>query len=125
MVEKSSTATPTKAMAAREYVIAFFILLIFKCLRIDVYNLTNNNLKVIFSKYNRMELSSYIKHNSLKEEGINKLVDILADYKETLNSFNISDIHVYATAFLWNMKNSLQPSLTKQRLISRKPLIMF
>ena len=52
-----------------------------------------------------MELSSYIKHNSLKEEGINKLVDILADYKETLNSFNISDIHVYATAFLWNMKN--------------------
>ena len=73
--------------------------------RIDVYNLTNNNLKVIFSKYNRMELSSYIKHNSLKEEGINKLVDILADYKENLNSFNISDIHVYATAFLWNMKN--------------------
>lgn len=73
--------------------------------RIDVYNLTNNNLKVIFSKYNRIELSSYIKHNSLKEEGINKLVDILADYKENLNSFNISDIHVYATAFLWNMKN--------------------
>lgn len=27
MVEKSSTATPTKARAAREYVIAFFIML--------------------------------------------------------------------------------------------------
>ena len=27
MVEKSSTATPTKAMAAMEYVIAFFMLL--------------------------------------------------------------------------------------------------
>ena len=27
MVEKSSTATPTKARAAREYVIAFFILI--------------------------------------------------------------------------------------------------
>lgn len=73
--------------------------------RIDVYKITNNNLKVIFSKYNRMDLSSYVKHNSLKEEGINKLINVLSDYKETLNSFNINDIHVYATSFLWNMKN--------------------
>lgn len=73
--------------------------------RIDVYKITNNNLKVIFSKYNRMDLSSYVKHNTLKEEGINKLINVLSDYKETLNSFNINDIHVYATSFLWNMKN--------------------
>ena len=75
-------------------------------IRMNVYDVKDDRLKVLFSKKATAGLASYVKNKKMTEAGIDKVVEVLAEFKETLENLNICEMHVFATASLRNVKNS-------------------
>ncbi len=76
--------------------------------RLNVYRVENQRVKVIFSKKEILGLVFYVKKGELTGEGIKKLVTTLKDLKNVLDLLNIEDYHFFSTASLRNIKNSFE-----------------
>lgn len=76
-------------------------------IRFVIYKVENNRIKSLLSKKNPTGLAGYIdKNNCLSKKGIEKLLDVLLEFKESIENLNIKDIYPFATASLRNIENT-------------------
>ena len=75
-------------------------------MRLSIYNCINDQATKIFSRKEIAGLISYVSNGSLSIEGIQKTCDVLDSFKETSAKYvEPSNIHLFATASLRNLKN--------------------
>jgi len=74
--------------------------------RMNVYDVKDSKLKILFSKKATVGLASYVKGRHMTAAGVDRLIEVLEDFKETLRNLNIHEMHVFATASLRNVSNT-------------------
>lgn len=75
-------------------------------MRLTVYEVENNNFKILLKQRIIAGLASYVKDGRLTEKGIECAADSLLEFKETIEAFKIKNISVFATASLRNIANT-------------------
>ncbi|MDD6596764.1 phosphatase [Anaerovibrio sp.] len=75
-------------------------------IRMNVYDIRDDKLRLLFTKKATAGLASYVKDKRMSAAGIDRVVEVLEDFKETLANLNIPEMHVFATASLRNVENS-------------------
>lgn len=76
-------------------------------IRFVIYKVENNSIKSMFSKKHSTGLAGYIdKNNRLSKKGIEKLLEVLLEFKEAIENINIKEIFTFATASLRNIDNT-------------------
>ena len=74
--------------------------------RLNIYKLEYGNLSLVLNKKESVGLASYVKNGQMMPSGINRVSQVLLDFKTLLDDLKIENIHVFATAALRNCKNS-------------------
>lgn len=77
-------------------------------IRLSVYRIEDGKIRRLLHKKATIGLASYIKDKILLPRGISKACAVLADYKDILMNFAIDEIHVFATASLRNIYNTVE-----------------
>ena len=75
-------------------------------IRMNVYDIRDDKLRLLFSKKATAGLASYVKDKRMSAAGVDRVVEVLEDFQETLANLNIPEMHVCATASLRNVENS-------------------
>ena len=74
--------------------------------RLNIYKLEYGNLSLVLNKKESVGLASYVKNGQMMPSGINRVSQVLMDFKTLLEDLQIDNVHVFATAALRNAKNS-------------------
>ena len=74
--------------------------------RLNIYKLEYGNLSLVLNKKESVGLASYVKNGQMMPSGINRVSQVLMDFKTLLDDLQISNINVFATAALRNARNS-------------------
>ena len=74
-------------------------------IRLNVYNINEENFELMLSKKVSAGLINYKKNKILNEQGIKILISTIQDFKKILDFLNIKNYHFFATASLRNIKN--------------------
>lgn len=74
--------------------------------RLNIYKLEYGNLSLVLNKKESVGLASYVKNGQMMPSGINRVSQVLLDFKTLLDDLKIENINVFATAALRNAKNS-------------------
>lgn len=74
--------------------------------RMNVYDVREGKLKLLFSKKETVGLASYVRGQYMSGAGIERVISVLEEFKDVLRNLNIHEMHVFATAALRNVKNS-------------------
>jgi len=78
-------------------------------MRLSVYSIHDNNIKLVFSRKNMSALISYVdKNGCMTEKGINKAISVLEGFKKIIDSVRIRKIFVIATASFRTIQNRQQ-----------------
>ena len=75
-------------------------------IRMNVYDIRDDKLRLLFTKKATAGLASYVKDKRMSAAGVDRVVEVLEDFQETLANLNIPEMHVFATASLRNVENS-------------------
>ncbi len=75
-------------------------------IRLNVYRIDNNEFKIAFSSKEMAGLIGHIENKQLNEKGILKLIGVLQEFNNILESLNITEVYPFATASLRNINNS-------------------
>ena len=73
--------------------------------RMAIYELEGERVEMVMKKKHLVGLAAYVKNGLMTQDGINKAVEILLEFKEFLHSFNITESVAFTTAALRNAKN--------------------
>ncbi len=77
--------------------------------RMSVYDIDQEGrFKLLFSEKRMAGLASYMDHGALSAEGIGEACRVLESFQWLLEQFNMSQMHVFATASLRNIRNTRQ-----------------
>ena len=74
--------------------------------RLNIYKLEYGNLSLVLNKKESVGLASYVKNGQMMPSGINRVSQVLLDFKTLLDDLQIENVNVFATAALRNAKNS-------------------
>ena len=74
--------------------------------RLNIYKLEYGNLSLVLNKKESVGLASYVKNGQMMPSGINRVSQVLLDFKTLLDDLQIKNVNVFATAALRNAKNS-------------------
>jgi len=74
--------------------------------RMNVYDVNDGKLKVLFSKKETVGLASYVRGQYMSGAGVERVIQVLTEFRGVLDNLNIPEMHVFATAALRNVKNS-------------------
>lgn len=78
-------------------------------IRLSIFNIVENKIKLILNKKEMTGLASYVdKHKNLTKEGIAKAIDVLLEYRNVLDQIHLEQVFVFATASLRNVHNSIE-----------------
>ncbi len=79
-------------------------------IRMCVYEMNQDSFQLLFEKKTMAGLANFVKDDKLSRQGIEKAGEILNDYKEILDNFQVDEgnTHVFATASLRNIDNTAQ-----------------
>lgn len=75
-------------------------------IRLNIYSYDNETVKSLLHKKTMAGLAGYVKDGYLSLRGINTACDIINDYKNILENFQINNIFIFATASLRNIINT-------------------
>lgn len=73
--------------------------------RMNVYQVNNNEYEVLFSSKEMAGLAAQIESGLLMEKGYQNLIRILKRFKETIDSLQIKEVYAFATASLRLISN--------------------
>lgn len=77
-------------------------------IRLTVYKIHNKEIQLILNKKHMTGLAGYVNlQGYLTENGINKAIYDLLDFKTILSNFEMKNVFVFATASLRNIKNTI------------------
>ena len=74
--------------------------------RMAIYQIDSGRIEMLMKKKHMVGLAAYLKNGEMQQQGIDKLCEVLNEFKEFLTSFRITDITAFTTAALRNAKNS-------------------
>ncbi len=75
-------------------------------IRLYIYELVDNNLKLLIKKDTTAGLASYIENGYMSEKGINKAVKICSSFYDMALKISSDKIYVFATASIRNTLNA-------------------
>ena len=75
-------------------------------IRMAIYQIKTDDFEILMKRKHIVGLASYVVAGEMTEEGIDRAVAILSEYKRLLDSFAIDRIHAFTTAALRNAANS-------------------
>lgn len=73
-------------------------------IRMNIYSIDRSEFSQVMSTKASAGLVSYIHNHQMNQEGINKLIETLTEFKKMLNVLSVSEFAVFATASLRNVK---------------------
>ena len=73
--------------------------------RMAIYELEGERVEMVMKKKHLVGLAAYVKNGIMTQNGIDKAVEILLEFKEFLHSFSITEFVAFTTAALRNAKN--------------------
>ena len=74
-------------------------------IRMAIYEIDGDRVEMQMKKKNSVGLASYVKDGVMQRQGIDKVVEIVKEYKNFLDELGISNITAFTTAALRNSKN--------------------
>ena len=74
--------------------------------RMAVYDIRGGDIEMLLKKKHVVGLAAYVKDGAMTQAGIDKAVEILAEFTGFLKCFHISRVAAFTTAALRNAKNS-------------------
>lgn len=75
-------------------------------IRLAIYEIQGQTLELLLKKKFMTGLAAYVQHSVMSEQGVDKAVDALLDFKRMLANFRIENVCAFATAALRNVNNS-------------------
>ena len=75
-------------------------------MRLTIYRISGKNFKILLKDKYMSALAGYVKDGRLTEEGMQRACDGLLFFRSTLESLEIPNVSVYATASLRNIDNT-------------------
>lgn len=75
-------------------------------MRLTVYETETGGFKILLKQKIIAGLAGYVKNEKLTKKGMVRAADGLLKFKETIDSFDIKNVSVFATASLRNIKNT-------------------
>ncbi|MGO5131367.1 Ppx/GppA phosphatase family protein [Mitsuokella jalaludinii] len=74
--------------------------------RMAIYFIEGTHVEMLMKKKHTVGLAAYLKDGVMQQQGIDKTVEILTEFKSFLMNFNITHVVAFTTAALRNAKNS-------------------
>lgn len=74
--------------------------------RMAIYNIAYGRLEMLMKKKHTLGLASYVKNDVLQQKGIDKVCEILNEFRDLLTSLKIENVSAFTTAAIRNAKNS-------------------
>lgn len=74
--------------------------------RMAIYRIEGSHVEMLMKKKHTVGLAAYLKDGVMQQQGIDKAVEILQEFKAFLLAFNIKHVVAFTTAALRNAKNS-------------------
>ena len=68
--------------------------------RMAIYQIDSGRIEMLMKKKHMVGLAAYLKNGEMQQQGIDKLCEVLNEFKEFLSSFRITDITAFTTAAL-------------------------
>lgn len=75
-------------------------------LRMIIYKIENGKAEQIIKKKHLVGLAAFLKDGIMTQGGIDRVTEVLTEYKSFLKSFEIENVSAFTTAALRNAKNS-------------------
>lgn len=75
-------------------------------IRLSVYLIKDGGFELLFSEKQMAGLVNYVSNGIMSEEGMIVASNVVKDFKDILALFNMSDVNVFATASLRNLRNT-------------------
>ena len=76
--------------------------------RMAIYDIEGRQVEMIMKKKNMVGLASYLKNGVMEQQGIDKVCEVLDEYRAFLQSFRITAVVAFTTAALRNASNSCE-----------------
>ncbi|MBE6085799.1 MAG: exopolyphosphatase [Selenomonas ruminantium] len=77
-------------------------------IRMAVYLIEGGHFEQLMKRKETVGLASYVEDGIMQQEGIDRAVETLQEYKKLLQCFNITQVDAFTTAALRNAQNSRQ-----------------
>lgn len=77
-------------------------------IRLTVYEMDRTSFKILFKEKIMAGLAGYVEHGRLTQDGIDCACQSLQEFQDTLESLQIENLSVFATASLRNISNTQQ-----------------
>ena len=74
--------------------------------RMAIYLIEGSHMEMLLKKKHIVGLAGYLRDGMMQQQGIDKAVEILAEFKSFLETFRITNVSAFTTAALRNAKNS-------------------
>ena len=74
--------------------------------RMAIYQIEQGHIEMLMKKKHLVGLAAYIRAGAMQQSGIDKVCEVLNEYKAFLNSFHIQQVTAFTTAALRNATNS-------------------
>lgn len=74
--------------------------------RMAIYLIEGSHIEMLLKKKHTVGLAGYLKDGLMQQQGIDKAVEILEEFKSFLELFRITNVSAFTTAALRNAKNS-------------------
>ncbi|ORU01131.1 Exopolyphosphatase [Anaerovibrio sp. JC8] len=76
--------------------------------RMAIYEIEGGSMEQILKKKHMVGLAGYLKDNIMSQEGVDRVVEVLNEYREFLQVFGINNVMAFTTAALRNCANSTE-----------------
>ncbi|WP_033170554.1 exopolyphosphatase [Selenomonas sp. ND2010] len=74
--------------------------------RMAIYLIEGSHIEMLLKKKHTVGLAGYLREGVMQQQGIDKAVEILEEFKSFLELFRITNVSAFTTAALRNAKNS-------------------
>ena len=74
--------------------------------RMAIYLIEGSHIELLLKKKHTVGLAGYLRDGMMQQQGIDKAVEILEEFKSFLATFRITNVSAFTTAALRNAKNS-------------------
>ena len=75
-------------------------------IRMAIYDIKGQQIDFLMKKKHMVGLAAYLENNVMSQAGIDKVCEVLFEFKAFLEIFHISNVDAFTTAALRNCKNS-------------------
>lgn len=76
--------------------------------RLSIYRCEDGGSRMLLNKKKMTGLAQYVKNGVMTKEGIREAVNAVRSFKQLLSNLDVKEMHIFATASLRNVSNSIE-----------------